>query len=237
MVVVSAVSLSGLLILSLNPKWLEKHLHILVSFAAGSLFGDAFIHLLPESFARAENPLSVSLLALLGILVFLMVERFIISKHRHGEHEHRGLRPVVFINLISDGVHNFIDGLLIGASFLVSPTLGAATFVAVLLHEIPQEIGDFGILVHGGLSYRKAIAFNLLTAASAILGVVVSLLAGPQFAGYSEAMLPVTAGGFIYIAGSNLVPDLIRQARPGTFIPDILAMAAGVSIMAALAAQ
>lgn len=244
---VSAVSLGGAFLLTLRPRTLDDNLHVLVSFAAGALFGDAFIHLLPEAFERAENPLPVSLLILLGIFLFMTIERLILWRHGHA-HGHGsktahgragnggpgGVRPVVVLNLVGDAAHNLVDGLVIGASFLVSPSLGWTTALAVLLHEIPQELGDFGILVHGGMSHRKALGFNLLASVSAVIGVVASLLAGPHLAGYSHAMLPVTAGGFIYIAGSTLIPDVLSHVEPRDFLKELLAMAAGIGVMVGL---
>lgn len=243
---VSAVSLAGAFLLTLRPKTLDDNLHVLVSFAVGALFGDAFIHLLPEAFERAENPLPVSLLVLLGIFLFLILERLILWRHGNGHghgheqgghghsHGQGGTRPVAVLNLIGDGAHNLADGLIIGASFTVSPALGVTTTLAVLLHEIPQELGDFGILVHGGMSHGRALRFNVLSAACAFAGAVISLIAGPHLAGYSEAMLPVTAGGFIYLAGSTLIPDLLSHVQPKDFLKELAAMIAGIAIMVAL---
>ena len=228
---VSLVSLAGAFLLTLRPKTLDDNLHVLVSFAVGALFGDAFIHLLPEAFARAAHPLPVSLLVLLGIFLFLALERLILWRAGHGIN---GVKPVAILNLIGDGAHNLVDGLVIGASFTVSPELGFTTTLAVLLHEIPQELGDFGVLVHGGMSHRHALGFNFLSATCAVAGAVISLAAGPYLAGYAEAMLPVTAGGFIYIAGSTLIPDLLTHVQPKDFLKELVAMAAGIGIMVAL---
>jgi zinc and cadmium transporter len=242
---VNAASLVGVLLLAIDTRTLARHLHALVSFAIGALLGDAFIHLLPQAFAASPHPLVVSLLGLLGMLLFFLTERFILWRHGghghghgHGHHlqgdEGHGMKPVVILNLIGDGVHNMIDGLLIGASFCVSLQMGVTTSLAVLLHEIPQEIGDFGILLHGGLSYRRALGFNFLSSLSATVGVVISLLVGPGLAGYSHAMLPVTAGGFIYIACCNLIPDLRKQTGLAASSLDLAAMLAGVGVMAAM---
>ena len=242
----NAISLAGALLLWIFPRVLEKHLRILVSFAVGGLFGDAYIHLLPEAFAQSSNPLAVSLLCLLGIFIFMILERTLLWRHHREEARPASragrpggqagrMRPVVAMNLLGDGVHNFIDGILIGASFTVGPTLGVTTTVAVLLHELPQEIGDFGILIHGGLSPRRALAFNLLSSLSALLGTAFSLAIGPAIKGFPAAMLPITAGGFIYIAGSTLIPDLQKDLQQGFLPGEILAMAAGVGIMALLA--
>ena len=142
---------------------------------------------------------------------------------------------MVLLNLAGDGIHNLVDGLLIGASFMADPALGMTTTLAVLLHEIPQELGDFGVLVHGGLSHRKALGFNFLSAMAALAGTAVSLAAGPYLSGYETAMLPVTAGGFVYLAGSTLIPDLLAHVKPRDFLKELAAMAAGVAVMAALA--
>lgn len=263
---VSAVSLAGAFLLTLRPKTLDDNLHVLVAFAVGALFGDAFIHLLPEAFEHAEgHGLSVSLLVLGGIVLFMVLERLILwrhqarngrdTSHKHGHshgyshgHSHghahahgaKGVpgdnkRAAAILNLVGDGVHNLVDGLVIGASFTVSPTLGLTTTLAVLLHEIPQELGDFGILVNGGMSHGKALGFNALSALCAIVGAVLSLLLGPNLSGYSEAMLPVTAGGFIYIAGSTLIPDILSHVQPKDFLKEFAALLAGIGVMVVLA--
>jgi len=138
------------------------------------------------------------------------------------------------MNLIGDGVHNLIDGMLIGASYTVSIPIGIATTLAVILHEIPQEIGDFGVLLHAGLSIKKAFAFNFLSALTAILGAIISLFAGSHIEGYSSILLPITAGGFIYIAGSDLIPELQYECKLSTSVQQFIAIILGVGIMALL---
>ncbi len=167
-----------------------------------------FIHLLPESFEKLGINLTTSLYAILGILIFFVLEKFIRWRHCHTATSEDHLHPVVTLNLIGNGVHNLIDGMVIGASFLVSVPLGIATTLAVILHEIPQEMGDFGVLVHGGLPVKKALLFNFFSALSAILGAVISLFVGQYSTTYTLALLPITAGGFLYIAGSDLIPEL-----------------------------
>ena len=147
---------------------------LLVSFAVGALLGDAFIHLIPQAFEQDAVTLRPSLLILGGMLLFFVVEKLL--RHEHGllhkhHHPEASTRPeLAAINVLGDAIHNFLDGVLIAASYLVSPALGLATTVAVLFHEIPQELGDFGILVHSGLSVRRAVLFNLVSASVAILG-------------------------------------------------------------------
>src|SRR3989344_2876361 len=158
---VSLVSLVGVFTLSVELKRLQKFIFILVSLAVGALFGDAFIHLLPDAFAKAETPATVSMAVLTGIAVFFVMEKFFYWTHEH-EAEHEGhIHPAGYLNIISDGVHNFIDGALIALSFAASPITGFATTAAVLLHEIPQEISDFGILIYAVFSRKSALLLNL----------------------------------------------------------------------------
>jgi len=146
------------------------------------------------------------------------------------------LHPVVALNLIGDGVHNLIDGMIIAASYYISIPIGIATTLAVVLHEIPQEIGDFGVLVHGGLPIRKALVFNFISAAFAILGAVISLVIGPFIKGYTASLLPITAGGFLYIAGSDLIPELHKgcEVKISNSLLQFVFMLAGVGVMALL---
>lgn len=232
---VSLISLIGVFTLTLAKERLEKILILLVSFAAGGLFGDAFFHLIPESFERLGVNLSTSFYIALGILTFFVLEKFLRWRHCHilGSKEH--LHPVVAINLVGDALHNLVDGMIIGASFFVSIPIGITTTLAVILHEIPQEIGDFGILVHGGLSIKKALVFNFLSSLIAILGVIFSLLIGAHFEYYALLLMPATAGGFIYIAGSDLVPELQHEVKVKTSLAQAFLLMLGMGMMAALA--
>jgi len=222
---VSLVSLVGVISLSL-PTFL------LVSLAVGALLGDAFIHLLPESFESLPS-LLVSLLVIAGLLLFFVLEKFLRWRHCHQPECHQHLH-VPRLSLIGDFVHNFIDGTLIAASFLVDYSLGLTTSLAVLLHEIPQEIGDFGILIHHGFSRSRAILFNFLSSLSCFLGVILVLLFGPSLA-LQHYLLPITAGGFIYLAASDLIPELHRhQQSPGQSFLQLVFILLGVSLMALL---
>ncbi len=234
--VVSLISLIGVFTLSLKKQTLEKATVLMVSFAVGALLGDSFIHLLPESFRSLGIKLSTSLYVLAGILIFFVLEKFIRWRHCHVPTSENHLHPVVALNLIGDGVHNLIDGMLIGASFSVSFTLGLATTLAVVLHEIPQEIGDFGVLIHGGLSISKALLFNFLSALMAVVGVVISLLIGKYLEGYTLILMPITAGGFLYIAGSDLIPELNQgcSTKARSALVQFLAIIFGILIMALL---
>lgn len=228
---ISGISLAGVFTLSLKGEWVRKATLFLVSLAVGGLFGDAFIHLLPETFRRADAGLMSSLYVIIGFLIFFVLEKFLRWRHCHVP-SHQHLHPVVTMNLVSDGVHNLIDGVLVGASFTVSIPIGITTSLAIVLHEIPQEIGDFGVLVHGGLSPKRALLFNFLSGLVAVVGAVASLTIGPHIHGYAEALLPITAGGFLYIAGSDLIPELQHDVNVTTSFWQFVGIILGVSIMA-----
>jgi zinc and cadmium transporter len=234
---ISAVSLIGVFTLSLKKEKLHKILHFLVSFAVGGLFGDAFIHLLPEAFKELGAKLATSLYMVSGILIFFILEKFLRWRHCHSPTTTEHLHPVVTLNLIGDGVHNLIDGMIIGASFSMSIPVGIATSLAVILHEIPQEIGDFGVLVHGGLSVKKALFFNFLSGITSILGAVISLSIGMHIKNYTVTLLAITAGGFIYIAGSDLIPELHEgcDTKVSYAIGQFVFIVLGVLVMALLA--
>ena len=212
-IVISAISLMGVLVLWLKDQQLKKILLYLVSFSVGGLFGDAFIHLIPEAIEEGGFGVSVSLLILLGILFSFVVEKFLQWRHCHiptsSEHPH----SFAYMNLFGDAVHNLIDGLIVGGSYLVSIPIGISTTLAVIFHEIPQELGDFGVLIHGGFAKRKAVWFNFLTALTAIVGAIIAFVVGTALEGFIPLLIPFAAGNFIYIAGSDLIPEL-RKDEP-----------------------
>jgi zinc and cadmium transporter len=233
-IIVSAISLIGIFFLSMSTDKLRKILIFLVSFAVGGLFGDALIHLLPESFEKISNNIIASLLIITGILIFFILEKFLRWRHCHIPTSKTHLHPVVTMNLVGDGVHNMLDGMIIGASFLISKTIGITTTLAVILHEIPQEIGDFGILVHGGLTPRKALTFNFFSAIFAILGTILSLTVGPYIKDYATYLLPITAGGFIYMAGSDLIPELHHDVKVSISFIQFVLILLGIVLMVLL---
>lgn len=231
---VSVISLAGVLTLAIKQGRLDKILIFFVSFAVGALFGDVFIHILPEAFRKAESPLMVSFGVIAGILLFFILEKFIYWRHCHSGVCDLHHQPVVWLNLIGDAVHNFIDGIIIGASYIVSIPIGLATTLAVVLHEIPQEIGDYAILVNGGLSRWKALGLNFCCALVAIFGTLLALVAGAHVQSFSDYALPLTAGGFIYLAGSDLIPELHREVRFSRSILQLLSIILGVMVMVLL---
>jgi zinc and cadmium transporter len=237
---VSLVSLVGLVTLSLDDSLTRRLAALLVSFAVGSLLGDAFIHLIPETFARKTVTLWPSLLILAGMLLFFVVEKLL--RHEHGllhryYHPGTNARPeLAAVNLFGDAIHNFIDGLLIAASYLVSPALGLATTIAVLFHEIPQELGDFGILVHSGLGVRRAVLLNLASAGVALLGALAALLAGQVSRDtVTTVLVPITAGGFVYIAAADLIPELQHDRTGRGLLVQVSLIVLGMGTMGILA--
>ena len=232
--IVSLLSLIGIFTLALQPERLKKILLFLVSFAVGGLFGDALIHLLPEVFEKLGPKLATSLYILFGILLFFVLERFIRWRHCHVLTSDKHVHPMVAMNIIGDSAHNLIDGMIIGASYCVSIPIGITTSLAVILHEIPHEIGNFAILVHGGLTVKRALLYNFFSALTAILGALLSLLIGPHVKNYSLILMPITAGGFLYIAGSDLIPELHHNVEIKESIWQLVWILLGIGIMALL---
>ena len=228
---VSLISFIGVVTLSMNAERLKQVLIYLVSLSAGALFGDAFIHLLPEIVEETGWELSTSLAVLSGILTFFVLEKILHWHHYHLPHTKEQIHPFAMMNLIGDGVHNFIDGLIIGASYLVSIPVGMATTIAVGVHEIPQEIGDFGVLLHGGFSKGKAVFYNFLSALMAFLGAIVSLLLSTITGNVTTYLIPFAAGGFIYIAGSDLIPELHKEVKVRKSLLQFIAFVLGILIM------
>ncbi len=238
-VVVSLVSLVGVLFLIANEGRLRRSLSFLVALATGALFGDVLIHLLPEIFTRAsDNVLTSSLSILGGLVIFFVLEKFLRWSHHHElddcacpSETHRVTAPVGSLVLISDGLHNLLDGVIIGVSYLASPAIGLATTIAVILHEIPQEIGDFAILIHSGFTKSRALLFNLLSASLAIVGAILTLAVGARVVGLTEFLLPLAAGGFLYLAGSDLVPELHKTTELKKSLLQLLAFLLGITAM------
>ncbi len=231
-ILVSLVSFIGVLTLFLNPAVVRRYVFVLVSLAVGALLGDSFLHLLPEAFAQIADTRLLSLLVIAGILLFFILEKLLHWHHHTSECDTP--HPVGSLVIVSDGVHNFIDGLVLGASFLVSNEVGLATTIAVVLHEIPQEIGDFGVLLHAGFSKSKALWFNFLSAILAVAGVLAVFLLGEWASTLAIWLLPVSAGGFIYIAMADLLPELNKTKVPRYMALQLLAITIGIGAMLAL---
>jgi len=205
---VSLLSFAGVFVLALREEVLKKIIFYLVSLSIGGLMGGAFLHLFPEAIEKFENGMSF-LIVLLGFFLFLIIEKTIHWRHCHKDN--CVIHSFAYMNLIGDAIHNFIDGIIIAAGFIVSPAAGFASTAAIFLHEIPQEIGDFGVLIHGGVSKKRALMLNFLTAITAVAGGIFGFYLLGFAQNISHYLLALAAGGFIYIAASDLIPEIRKE--------------------------
>ncbi len=231
---ISLIAFIGALTLFLKREFLDKILLILVALSAGALIGGAFLHLIPETIIKIgideKKLLTVFLYLILGFCTFFILEQFIRWHHRHGSRDHK-ITPFSYLILASDGIHNFIDGLIIAASFVISIPIGIITALAVALHEIPQEIGDYGVLVYGGFKRAKALFLNFLSATSVVLGGVVGFLISAQIGKSIIFLLPFAAGNFIYIAASDLIPEIKHRVSLKKSIVHFFVFLLGIILM------
>ena len=228
--VVCIISLIGIFTLGVLQERLQRLLFYLVSFSAGALLGDVFIHILPE-IMEGESALQNSSYVLMGILLFFVLERGLKWHHSHSSHDEE-VHSVVHLTIIGDALHNFLDGIAIAAAFLVSIPVGVATATAVIFHEIPQEIGQFAILMHGGWSKGKALLYNFFSALTAVVGAVLTLLFSQNFAEAPNLLLGISAASFIYIAMADLIPELHKETDTHRSLLQFFCMIAGIGVMA-----
>jgi zinc and cadmium transporter len=229
--VVSLISFVGVIFIGLKESLLRRIVMALVGFASGTLLGGAFFDLLPEAVNMINPPITIFYFVTLGIIVFFCIEKFLYWRHCH--EEECQVHTFAYISLVGDGVHNFIDGMIIAATFVISFELGFITTLAVISHEIPQEIGDFGVLIYGGLSKRKALTYNFISALTAILGAIVTYYVVYLRSNYT-LLVPFAAGGFIYIAATDLMPELHKKSHAGESIIQLLSILLGLGLMAYL---
>ena len=230
--IVSLISLVGVIVLGMQEQRLRSVLMYLVSFSAGALLGDVFLHLLPEmvetQFGAAEGAYFLA-----GIIVFFLLERYILWHHSHGDHD-ESVHSSVYLTTIGDSLHNFIDGMVIAAAFLVSVPLGIATALAVIFHEIPQEMGQFAILLHGGWSKAKATWYNFLSALTSVAGAAVVVV----FAGASQevpsVLLALAGASFIYIALSDIIPQIQKEQSQTKSFYQVICLLGGIALMGLL---
>ena len=227
---VSGLSLIGIFFLSMSENLFKKLLLMLVSFASGTLLGGAFLHLIPEALsseAPSAESESIFIVILTGILVFFLLEKFL---WRHCHERECPIHVFAYLNLLGDGIHNFIDGFLIAAGFLISVPLGLATTLAVISHEIPQEIGDFGILVYGGFSKAKALFYNLLSALMAVFGALLMYSLSSYLPSLTYFLM-FAAGSFIYIATTDLIPELQKERDAWKSLVQFVLLFSGILLM------
>lgn len=228
-IIVSLISLIGITGLNLNEKLFNRMLILLVGFGAGGLIGGAFLHLLPEALSETKEVVSLFVYVIAGFVFFFIMEKYLFWRHCHDKK--CKIHTFTYLNLAGDGIHNFIDGLIIGASFIVDIRVGVATTIAIVMHEIPQELGDFAVLIYGGFSKRKALMYNYLSATTAIIGTVIGYYFTSKINGFSTILLPVAAGGFIYIAACDLIPELHKQKDIKISIASMIFFLFGILLM------
>lgn len=249
--VVSLTSLAGAVTLSLGPKRLQRVLFLLVAFAVGAMLGGALLHLIPEAYESLGAGPETGLLVLAGVVAFFVLEKFLHWQHQHGapeaiegatghvhDHGHSHGDPLATMSIVGTIAHHLIDGAVVAAAYGVSVEAGLVTTLAVMAHEVPQQIGMFGILVYAGLTPRRALGLNLLAGLATIPGAVLVLLLGGEASGGGlyAWLLPVTAGSFLYVAGSDLIPELNRRhSYPASkAVGQLAMMLLGIGLMAAL---
>jgi zinc and cadmium transporter len=230
-VFISALSFLGALVLVLKERILNKILPWLVAFSAGALIGSAFLHLIPEAMKEAgigeSSIFKIFIYLILGFCTFFILEEFI-GWHHHHETKHPEIASFSYLILFSDGLHNFIDGLIIAGSFLADFQIGLITSLAVISHEIPKEIGNFAVLIYGGFNKIKALFLNFISALAAILGGIIGFFILEKIGGGILFLLPFTAGSFIYIAASDLIPQIKQE---GKSVINFLTFLLGIIIM------
>jgi len=233
--VVSLVSFIGVLFVGQKEAFVGRILMALVGFASGSMIGAAFFNLIPETMEGTEQTGQViwPQLVVTGIVFFFIMEKFLYWRHCHdGKCE---VHMFAYLNLIGDGLHNFVDGMAIAASFLFSSALGFATTLAVVFHEIPQELGDFGVLLYGGFGKKKALTYNFMSALTAVGGALTIYFLAFYVRGLERFLIPFAAGGFIYIAATDLMPELHRGTQGKESLVQLFSLLTGIWLMLTLA--
>jgi zinc and cadmium transporter len=225
------LALIGVTTLSLSEKGLQKLLLPLVALSAGSLLGGAFFHMIPESIEKTGDSLTVYIYVVVGFAFFLLLEQVL---HWHHCHREEGVcrKPQTYLILIGDGIHNFIGGFAVAGTFLIDVRLGISTWLAAAAHEIPQEIGDFGVLVHGGWSRKKALLLNFLSASTFLIGGLLAY--SLSFSSWIYYLIPFAAGNFIYIGASDLIPEVNRHNKLANSFLHFVCFCTGIAILLGL---
>ncbi len=227
-IVVSLLSLIGIFSLGIREVRLKRIVFFSISFAAGALLGAAFLDLLPEALEKGgHNLILTSVLA--GLLIFFSLEKFLHWYHCHGQVCE--VHAFTYLNLFGNGLHNFIDGVIIATSFLISWPLGLSASLAIIFHEIPHELGDFSVLIYGGLSRKKALFCNYLCSLTALAGAVGGYFFNSQFRFFSDYIIGLAAGGFIYVACADLIPELHKEKDTKTSFLQVVFLFSGIILI------
>lgn len=223
----SAIALIGSVTLFLSEKTLKKILLPLVALAAGTLLGGALFHMVPAAVEKSGNQFTIYLWILIGFALFLALEQFL-----HWHHCHRAPsahKPLTYLILIADAVHNFIGGLAVAGAFLIDVRVGVSTWLAAAAHEVPQELGDFGILIHGGWKKGRALLYNFLSALTFLVGGLVAY--GASFTFDVSFLLPFAAGNFIYVAAADLIPEIKHEENARLNVIHFVAFLIGIVLL------
>ncbi len=226
---VSLISFSGILFINLNKRYFDRIISFFVALSIGTLLGGAFFHLIPESIEDLQSSELSMGLVIGGIFLFFLMERIIRWRHCHDGK--CSVHAFAYLNLLGDGLHNFVDGIAIASAYIIDYNLGIATTTAVFLHELPQEIGDFGVLLYAGFTKNKALFFNFISALTAIFGGGSTFFFAKVVKNFVPLVPPIIAGGFLYIALSDLIPEFHKKGRIGEFTFNFLITLSGVFIM------
>lgn len=228
--IVSLLSLLGLIAFPFGEKKIKKFLIWAVAFAGGTLLGDAFFHLVPEAYKNGGG-VEIAFSILGGILAFFVLEKFIHWHHCHEINCEEHNQTFSYVIMFGDAAHNFIDGMIIAGSFLVSIPIGIATTTAVILHEIPHEVGDFASMLHGGFSKQKALLYNFLAGIVAIFGALIVLVLDKNIVDLTSYLIPFAAGGFIYVASADIIPELHKSTKVSHSVLQLFCIIAGMGVM------
>jgi len=227
----SCIALVGSVTLVLTQQTLERILLPLVAFAAGSLIGGALFHMIPAAVEAMDNAFALYVWLAAGFILFLALEQFLNWHHSHSQSPSEQ-EPLTYLILIADAVHNFVGGLFVGASFLIDFRLGMVAWLAAAAHEIPQELGDFGVLVHGGWSKSSALVYNFVSALTFLAGGVVAYFASTEID--VAFLIPFAAGNFLYIGAADLIPEIKKSHNIKTNVLHFIAFTLGISLLLAL---
>lgn len=227
------VAFIGVFALGLSEKLFNELLMTFVAFSAGALLSGAFFHIIPEV-SESLQSMTLSIYIMAGFVLFFIIERILHWHHCHDEHcetHHMETNPVSYLVLFGDAIHNFVDGAIISAAFVSSISLGIFTTLVIIAHEIPQELGDFAVLVHGGMKKKKALIFNFLSQLTCVLGGIFGYFLSSKIQGAIPIMLAFAAGGFIYVAASDLIPELHKEPKLKKALLSFLFFLAGLGLM------
>lgn len=225
---VSLLSFLGILTLSFKEKFLKEITILLVALSAGALMGGAFFHMIPESIENFDID-SLFIYVIVGFVIFFLLEKILYWRHCHDVN--CDVHTFGYMNIIGDSLHNFIDGLVIAAAFISNFEVGVATTIAIVFHEIPQEIGDFGVLLHSGFKKSRAFLVNFITALTAVLGGIIGFVISFYVSEFVPTLLPIAAGGFLYISASDLIPEIRKVVDVKKSVSTLLIFLAGILLM------